>query len=169
MTFPRSAGRERLFRESHSSQTSAAASGIIGRMDADTRQLTNRHAAVAAVVSFVAQPIPAADELVVIPIHYLLAGKLIRRRQIPLGKVPWRPLNKIIWGGAAARLVVNFTLGLVPVAGAFSNAFTAIALTEALARYLDAAFADPDAAPPDVSLAEMRAAIEATFREGFQA
>ena len=138
-------------------------------MDPETRHLTNRHAAVAAVASFLAQPIPAADELVVIPIHYLLAGKLVRKHRVPLTKVPWRALNtSSSGGGAAGRLVVNFTFGLVPVAGAFSNAFTAIALTEWLARYLDTALAAPDAPPPEVSLREMRAAMEAAFKEGFR-
>jgi uncharacterized protein (DUF697 family) len=137
-------------------------------MNRETRHLTNRHAAVAAVASFIAQPIPAADELVVIPIHYVLAGKLWRRSGVPLLKVPWWRVNKLIWGGAAARLVVNFTFGLVPVAGAVSNAVTALALTEWLARYLDAALADPDAPPPEVTMDELKKAMAAVMKEGFR-
>ena len=45
---------------------------------------------------------------------------------------------------------------------------TALALTEWLARFLDAALAAPDAPPPEVSLREMRAAMEAALKEGFR-
>jgi uncharacterized protein (DUF697 family) len=116
-------------------------------MDPETRDVVHRHAAAAAAASFIAQPIPAADELVVIPIHYLLASKMLKMRGVASNAAPWRPLHAIIWGGAALRLVVNFTMGLVPLAGAFSNALTAIALTQCLGRYLDAALPKVAASP----------------------
>lgn len=121
-------------------------------MDQKARRLTNRCSGVAAVASFVAQPIPAADELIVVPIHYWLVVRMARQRGVRIRSMPWASIKKIIWYGAAARLVVNFSLGLVPVVGAFSNSITAIALTEYLARWLDAYIEDPSKPPPEVTM-----------------
>jgi uncharacterized protein (DUF697 family) len=136
-------------------------------VDPTTRRLTNRHSAFAAVSSFVLQPIPAADELFVVPVHYRLAWKIARARQAKVLGLPWKQLHEIIWYGAGARLVANFTLGLVPVAGAFSNAVTAMALTEYLGRYLDDVLEHPDRPAPPVSMAELkRLMAEAVKRKG---
>jgi len=126
-------------------------------MDAKCRRITNRCSGVAAVASFVAQPIPAADELIVVPVHYWLVVRMARTRGVKVRALPWGAIKKIIWYGAAARLVVNFSLGLVPVVGAFSNSITAIALTEYLARWLDSYIDDPASAPPDVSFDSLKA------------
>ena len=91
-------------------------------MEPRTRRLTNVYSSVSAVAAFVTQPIPAMDELIVVPIHYALCVKVARTRGVSILKLPWRPIKKIIWYGAAARLVANFSLGLVPVVGMFSNA-----------------------------------------------
>ena len=128
-------------------------------MGPEVRRLTTRHATVAAVMSFLLQPIPAADELVVVPIHYWFVGRVARARGVGLRKAPWRAATKIIWGGAGVRLVANFSLGLIPVAGALSNAVTAAALTEYLGRYLDVAFDNPDVPPPDVTMRDLKAAM----------
>jgi uncharacterized protein (DUF697 family) len=128
-------------------------------MGPEVRRLTTRHATVAAVMSFVLQPIPAADELVVVPIHYWFVGRVTRAKGVRLHKAPWGAATKIIWGGAGVRLVANFSLGLIPFAGAFSNAFTAAALTEYLGRYLDEALDNPDAPPPAVSLGDLKTTI----------
>jgi uncharacterized protein (DUF697 family) len=127
-------------------------------MEPTIRRLTNKYSAVAAVISFITQPIPGADELIVVPIHYGFSVSLTRRRGAPLRRAPWLQVSKIIWGGATVRLFANFTLGLVPVAGLFSNAITAIALTEFLGRYLDAALSS-EAPPPAVSLKTIRDAL----------
>ncbi|WP_437309048.1 hypothetical protein [Sorangium sp. So ce388] len=127
-------------------------------MDAKTRRMTNAYSAVAAVTSFVTQPIPGADELIVVPIQYCFSVSMTRHRGVPLLKAPWLQVSKIIWGGAAVRLFANFTLGLIPVAGLFSNAVTAIALTELLGRYLDLALSSP-ASPPEVSMKAIKDAL----------
>ncbi len=134
-------------------------------MEKRTRRITNVYSGVAAVASFVAQPVPAADELIVVPIHYWLCVRLARARKVSIFKLPWRSIQRIIWYGAAARLVVNFSLGLVPVVGAFSNAVTAIALTEFLSRYLDEAFEHPDRPPPDISMESMRTLFERAIKK----
>ncbi|WP_437511543.1 hypothetical protein [Sorangium sp. So ce1099] len=128
-------------------------------MDAKIRRMTNKCSAVAAVTSFVTQPIPGADELIVVPIHYWFSVSMTRHRGVPLLEAPWLQVSKIIWGGATVRLFANFTLGLVPVAGLFSNAVTAVALTELLARYLDRALSNP-ASPPVVSMKAIKDAIQ---------
>lgn len=117
-------------------------------MEPKIRRMTNTYSMISAVISFITQPIPGADELIVIPIHYGFSVSLTRARGVPLHKVPWVQVSKIIWGGAALRLVGNFTLGLVPVAGLFSNAITAIALTEFLGRYLNDALGRPGEPAP---------------------
>lgn len=128
-------------------------------MEPKIRRMTNKYSAITAVASFVTQPIPGADELIVVPIHYYFSVSLTRERGAPLLSAPWLQVSKIIWGGAAVRLFANFTLGLVPVAGLFSNAITAIALTELLGRYLDGALSNP-APPPPVSLRTIRDAVQ---------
>ncbi|XXX79635.1 hypothetical protein WMF30_12765 [Sorangium sp. So ce134] len=132
-------------------------------MEPKIRRLTNKYSAIAAVTSFVTQPIPGADELIVVPIHYCFSVSLTRARGAPLLRAPWLQVSKIIWGGAAVRLFANFTLGLVPVAGLFSNAITAAALTELLGRYLDRALSSP-APPPPISLRTIRGVVMGSRR-----
>jgi uncharacterized protein (DUF697 family) len=134
-------------------------------METKSRRITNVYSGVAAVASFVVQPVPAADELIVVPIHYWLCVRLARARKVSILKLPWRSIQRIIWYGAAARLVLNFSLGLVPVVGAFSNAITAIALTEFLARYLDEYIEHPDRPPPDITMESMRALFERAIKK----
>jgi len=121
-------------------------------MEPKSRRITNRYSGVAAVTAFFTQPIPGGDELIVVPIQYALAVRLARARGFSVLKLPWRSIQKVIWYGAGARLVVNFSLGLVPVLGAFSNSITAIALTEYLARWLDEVMEHPDRPPPEVTM-----------------
>lgn len=125
-------------------------------MDPKSRRITNRLSGVAAVASFVTQPVPALDELIVVPMHYWLALRLAYARKTSPLALPWRPLQKIIWYGAGVRLVTNLSIGLVPVAGLFSNAITAIALTEYLARWLDHTITHPGEVPPDFTLNGIR-------------
>ncbi len=128
-------------------------------MEPKIRRMTNKYSVITAVTSFVTQPIPGADELIVVPIHYYFSVSLTRARGAPLLGAPWLQVSKIIWGGAAVRLFANFTLGLVPVAGLFSNAITAVALTELLGRYLDGALSS-SAPPPPVSMRTLRDAVQ---------
>jgi uncharacterized protein (DUF697 family) len=125
-------------------------------MERKSRRITNRASGVAAVVSFITQPIPAADELLVVGIHYYLVVRLARSRGVSVLRLPWRSLQRIVWYGAGARLVANFSIGLIPVVGMFSNAITAIALTEFLARWLDEYILHPETPPPDVTMSGMR-------------
>jgi uncharacterized protein (DUF697 family) len=121
-------------------------------MTPKVRKLTTPYSIATAVVSFIMQPIPAADELAVVPMHYWFAAKVAKAHGVRRRDLPWRSIQKIIWYGAGARLGANFSLGLVPVVGAFANAVTAAALTEYLAGWLDGYLADPSAPPPDISM-----------------
>jgi len=121
-------------------------------MSPEARRITAKYAGVSAVVAFVTQPIPALDELIVVPVHYRLCTRLARARGVSRKSLPWRQIRKIIWYGAGARLVGNASLGLVPVVGMFANAITAIALTEFLGQYIDQALASPGAPPPEVTM-----------------
>ncbi|HEY1695294.1 MAG TPA: hypothetical protein VGG39_24165 [Polyangiaceae bacterium] len=125
-------------------------------MERRSRRITNRASGVAAVLSFVTQPIPGADELLVVGIHYYLVVRLARARGVQLRTLPWRSLQRIVWYGAGARLVANFSLGLVPFVGMFSNAITAAALTEFLARWLDEFIEHPESPPPEVTREGMK-------------
>jgi uncharacterized protein (DUF697 family) len=121
-------------------------------MESKSRRITNVYSGVAAVGAFFTQPVPGLDEIIVVPIHYALVARLARARGVSVLKLPWRSIQRIIWYGAAARLVANFSLGLVPVAGAFANSVTAIALTEYLSRWLDEVISNPDHPPPEVTM-----------------
>jgi uncharacterized protein (DUF697 family) len=121
-------------------------------MERKSRRITNRYSGVAAVAAFFTQPIPGLDEVIVVPIHYTLVARLAWSRGVPVRKLPWRSLQRIIWYGAAARLVANMSLGLVPVVGAFANSITAIALTEYLSRWLDEFISHPEKPPVDVTM-----------------
>lgn len=121
-------------------------------MQRKSRRITNVHSGVAAVAAFVTQPIPGGDELIVVPIHYALCVRLARARGVSVFKLPWRSIQRVIWYGAAARLVANFSLIAVPFLGAFGNSITAIALTEFLARWLDDFLDHPETPPPEVTL-----------------
>lgn len=121
-------------------------------MESHSRKMTTRYSSAAAVAAFVTQPVPALDELIVVPIHYWFIVRMARDRKVSVLKLPWRVLQKIVWYGAGARLVANFSLGLLPVVGAFSNAITAVALTEYLARYLDEVMENPNTPAPDITM-----------------
>jgi uncharacterized protein (DUF697 family) len=125
-------------------------------MEPKSRRITNVYAGVAAVTAFVTQPIPGGDELLVVPVHYALCIRLARARGVSVFKLPWRSIQRIIWYGAAARLVSNFALLVVPFLGPFANSITAIALTEFLARWLDVFLDSPESAPPDVTMAGLK-------------
>jgi uncharacterized protein (DUF697 family) len=129
-------------------------------MEPKTRKLTTRWGGVAAVVSFIVQPIPAADELIVVPIHYWLVVRIAKARGVRVRDLPWSSIKKIIWYGAGARLVANFSLGLVPFVGPFSNAITAIALTEHLGRWIDDYIKDPTNPPPEITMAALKKTFE---------
>jgi uncharacterized protein (DUF697 family) len=117
-------------------------------METNSRRLTRKYAMISAAISVVAHPIPAADELLVIPVHYRLSMKMARAQGARLRDLPWRQLHKIIWGGAAVRFCFDVGFGFVPVAGALAHAATAGALTEILGRYLDEALRRPGPPPP---------------------
>jgi len=122
----------------------------------DPRRVTMFYSATTAVVSFVTQPIPLLDELVVIPMHYLLCVRLASAHGVKRKDLPWKQIKKIIWYGAGARVLANVSLGLVPVVGMFSNAVTAIALTEYLGHYIAEVVAHPDRTAPDITMAGLK-------------
>ena len=134
-------------------------------MEQKQRRITNVYSGVAAVTAFVTQPVPALDEAIVIPINYALVVRLARSRDVSVFKLPWRSLQRIIWYGAAGRLVANFSIGLVPVLGMFSNAITAIALTEYLSRWLDEYLADPTKPPPEVTMESLKALFTSALKK----
>jgi len=119
-------------------------------MEPKSRKLTNRASAATAVVAIIAQPIPAGDELILIPIHYWFVRRMARLRGVPKRDLPYKSIRKIIWYGAGARLVANFSFGIIPFLGAVANAVTAIALTEYLGRWLDAYLENPENPPPEL-------------------
>src|ERR1019366_9526040 len=55
-----------------------------------------------------------------------------------------------------SRRITNRASGVAPVVGMFSNAITAIALTEFLARWHDEYILHPETPPPDVTMAGMK-------------
>jgi uncharacterized protein (DUF697 family) len=129
-----------------------------------TRRITAYYSGASAVAAFVAQPIPALDELIVVPIQYSLCSRIAKARGVAKKDLPWKQIRKIIWYGAGARLVANFSLGLVPGLGMLANAVTAIALTEFLGHYLDDALANPGNPPKDVTMEGLKALFAAALR-----
>jgi uncharacterized protein (DUF697 family) len=131
----------------------------------ETRRVTAYYSGASAVAAFVTQPIPALDELIVVPIHYSLCTRLAKKHGIPRANLPWKQIRKIIWYGAAARLVANFSLGLVPLVGMFANAVTAIALTEFLALYIEETLANPGTPPKEVTMEGLKALFADALRK----
>ena len=66
-------------------------------MEKKSRRIANVYAGISAVASFIVQPVPAADELIVVPIHYWLSVRLARARKVSILKLPWRSIQRIIW------------------------------------------------------------------------
>jgi uncharacterized protein (DUF697 family) len=134
-------------------------------MEPRSRRITNVYAGVAAVTAFVTQPIPGGDELIVVPVQYALCVRLARARGVSVFKLPWRSIQRIIWYGAAARLVANFSLIVVPFLGAFANSITAIALTEFLANWLDAFLSHPEEPPAEVTMEGLKVLFVNAFKK----
>jgi uncharacterized protein (DUF697 family) len=111
------------------------------------RTLTHAFAAAVAAVGFVVEPIPALDEILMIPMQYTLAVLIAKAHSRDFSSVPWAQASLIIWGGAAVRFVSESTLRTTPLVGALANATLAFATTEILGLYVDGALAATDAAP----------------------
>jgi uncharacterized protein (DUF697 family) len=135
-------------------------------MERESRRITTVYSGVAAVTAFVTQPIPGGDELIVVPVQYALCARLARARGVSVFRLPWRSIQRIIWYGAAARLVANFSLIAVPFLGAFGNSITAVALTEYLAHWLDEFLSHPDQPPPEVTLAGLKTLFTNAIKTG---
>ncbi|WP_437322554.1 hypothetical protein WMF45_24975 [Sorangium sp. So ce448] len=132
-------------------------------MDLGARLATHAFSAGAAGISFIVQPIPGSDQLFVIPIQYLLTASLAKERGASLSKAAWSQVHQIIWGGGALRLMLTMTLGLIPLAGAVTNAFTAFVTTEYLGHYVDRALDNPDKPPPALSIQDILDSITSLF------
>jgi uncharacterized protein (DUF697 family) len=122
-----------------------------------------RYCVAAAVTSVAAHPVPAVDELFVVPVHYRFSWKMARVMNVPIRAVPWREVSKIIWGGALVRFGIDVTLGLVPVAGVVSHVLSAVTLTEILGEYLDRALTGPEP-PPPVTLRTLASSVVERLR-----
>jgi hypothetical protein len=117
-------------------------------MDPEMRRLTRKYSIISAVTTLVTHPVPAMDELMVIPIHYYFSAKVARMRNVKLRELPWSQVHKIVLGGAVVRFGTDLAFGFVPVAGAFAHALTAKVLTDVLGEYLDEALSRPGSPPP---------------------
>ncbi|WP_437909652.1 hypothetical protein WME95_18250 [Sorangium sp. So ce327] len=60
-------------------------------------------------------------------------------------------------------VVVTMTLGLIPLAGAVTNAITAFVTTEYLGHYVDRALDNPDKPPPALSIQDILDSITSLF------
>ncbi|WP_437553243.1 hypothetical protein WME97_17850 [Sorangium sp. So ce367] len=132
-------------------------------MKLGARLTTHAFSAGAAGISFIVQPLPGSDQLFVIPIQYLLTASLAKERGASLSKAAWSQAHQIIWGGGALRLVLTMTLGLIPLAGAVTNAITAFVTTEYLGHYVDRALDNPDKPPPALSIQDILNSITSLF------
>ena len=125
-------------------------------MQPKVRRITNVYSGVAAVAAFVLEPIPALDELVIVPVHFGLCASVAAARGVKVKSLPWPQLRRLIWYGAAARFVANASLGLIPIVGNFTNALTAVALTKKVASYVDDAIEHPDETPPEITVESLK-------------
>jgi hypothetical protein len=128
-------------------------------MTPELRRLRYRFCIISAVTSVATHPIPAVDELFVVLVHYRFSLKFARAQNVRIRDIPWRQVNKVIWGGAGVRFCFDLGFGLVPIAGSLCHALTAIALTDYLSRYLDKALSLPHSPPPPVTLRDIRDSI----------
>jgi len=120
------------------------------------RRITHVYSGVAAVAAFVLEPIPALDELVIVPVHFGLCASLAAARGVKVKSLPWKPIRRLIWYGAAGRFLANASIGLIPIVGNITNALTAIALTERIAKYVDDAIEHPDQLPPEITIESLK-------------
>lgn len=125
-------------------------------MQPKIRRITNVYSGVAAVAAFVLEPIPALDELVIIPVHFGLCASVAAARGVKVKSLPWKSIRRLIWYGAAGRFVANASIGLIPVVGNVTNALTAIALTQHIAKYVDDAIEHPDELPPEITVEALK-------------
>jgi uncharacterized protein (DUF697 family) len=103
------------------------------------RSLTHGFAAAVAVVGFVFEPIPALDEILMVPLQYALAALLAKTRSRSLSSVPWGKASRIIWGGVGVRFISESTLRWAFPVGAAANASLAFTTTEILGHHVDEA------------------------------
>jgi len=86
-------------------------------MEPKIRRLSHKYSMISAALSLVAHPLPAADEIIVIPIHYGLSLKMARVQGVRLLDLPWWQIHKIIWGGAALRFCFDVRSMVWPLLG----------------------------------------------------
>jgi hypothetical protein len=68
--------------------------------------LTHSFAAASGAVGFLLQPLPAVDEIIVVPMQYVLAASIAISRRQSLFRVPWVRTSLIIWGGVILRALL---------------------------------------------------------------
>jgi uncharacterized protein (DUF697 family) len=104
-----------------------------------SRRLTHAFACATAAAGFLAEPIPALDEILIVPIQYLLAASIAKARDRRLSRVPWGKVSTIIWGGVGLRFVSETASRSVPVVGPAANAVLTLLTTELLGSFVDRA------------------------------
>jgi uncharacterized protein (DUF697 family) len=104
-----------------------------------SRDLTHAFAAVAATVAFLTEPIPALDEILIVPMQYLLAASIAKARHRKLSSVPWKRVSLTIWGGVGLRFLSETALRPIPVVGLAANAIVTFGTTEILGSSVDRA------------------------------
>lgn len=107
-------------------------------------RLIRRTSIASAAVGVVLSPIPLADELVLLPMYAVMTTRIAKQNQLPLSRVPWRPVLATAVAGLAARAAVDVTVSYIPVVAAVANAVSAVALTQLFGRYVDGACKDPE-------------------------
>jgi uncharacterized protein (DUF697 family) len=94
----------------------------------------------------VLSPIPLADEILLLPVYAVMAQRIARKHGLGIRQIAWRPIMSTTFAGLAARAAINVTVAYIPGVAAVANAFSALALTQIMGRYVDEVCKSPESA-----------------------
>jgi uncharacterized protein (DUF697 family) len=112
------------------------------------RKLVSKASYVSGAIAVVLSPIPLADEIALLPVFGVMAGRIGKLHGLKLRDVPWRPIAVTTAAALAARATLNLAVSFVPGVAAVANAVSAVTVTRMLGRYVDEACETPAAAHP---------------------
>jgi uncharacterized protein (DUF697 family) len=117
-------------------------------MTESVRKLVARASYVSGALAVVLSPIPLADEIALLPVFGVMAGRIAGTHGLKLKDVPWRPIATTAIAALAARATLNLAVSFIPGVAAVANAVSAVTVTRMLGSYVDRACEDPAVAEP---------------------
>lgn len=115
-------------------------------MDTGSKIITGFSAA-SAVISFFSQPIPILGSVLSISAQFGLAAALAKQNGQDLRELPWSDISLRALKTNVPLVLVDLTIGRIPVVGNITDAVVSYLSTRSLGRYVERTLPPEETAP----------------------